>query len=108
MSDIKWSYEEFTSFLLIYIANVDMEFAEEEKAMIRSYAGEEIFEKMVEIFDSMSDFKAYETIMSYKEVYYSTAEEKQKLVEKMQDLFDADAEFNIMEKELLHFLERMM
>ncbi len=108
MNELKWSYEEFTAFLLIYIANVDMEFAEEEKSMIRSYAGEEIFNKMVAVFDSMTDYKAYESIMAYKELYYSTAEEKQKLVEKMQDLFHADAEFNIMEKELLHFLERMM
>lgn len=108
MNDLKWSYEEFTAFLLIYIANVDMEFAEEEKAMIRTYAGEDIFAEMVNIFDSMSDFRAYETIMSYKDLYYPSPEEKQKLVDKMQDLFHADAEFNIMEKELLHFLDRMM
>ena len=108
MSELKWSYDEFTAFLLIYVANVDMEFADEEKTMIRKYVGQDTFDRMVVVFDSMSDFKAYETIMSYKPLYYAAPEEKQKLVEKMQDLFHADAEFNIMEKELLHFLERMM
>ena len=108
MSELTWSYDEFVAFLLIYIANVDMDFAEEEKVMIRSKAGDEVFEKMVLVFDSMSDYQAYETILSYKSKYFSTPETKAVLMEKMQDLFHADAEFNIMEKELFHFLERMM
>lgn len=85
-----------------------MDFAEEEKAMIRLNTGEDTFDRMVAVFDAMSDYKAYETIIAYKDMYYPTQEEKAKLIEKMQDLFHADAEFNIMEKELLHFLERMM
>ena len=108
MGELKWSYNEFLAFLLIYIANVDMEFAEEEMTMIRKNVGEKTYEKMFTEFDSMSDFKAYETILSYKGVYYPTTEQKEELIEKMRDLFDADADFNIMEKELLHFLERMM
>ena len=43
MSDLKWSYNEFLAFLLIYIAHVDMEFAEEEKAMIKTKFGEDIY-----------------------------------------------------------------
>ena len=108
MSDLKWSYNEFLAFLLIYIAHVDMEFAEEEKAMIKTKFGENIYEKMFSEFDSMSDYKAYETILSYKGVYFPTQEQKEEIIEKMKTLFDADAEFNIMEKELLHFLDRMM
>lgn len=108
MSELKWSYNEFLAFLLIYIAHVDMDFAAEEKAMIRNKVGEQTYDKMVAEFDSMSDYKAYETILAYKGVYYPTNEQKQELLEKMKDLFHADMEFNIMEKELLHFLERMM
>jgi len=108
MGELKWSYNEFLAFLLIYIANVDMDFAEEEMTMIRKNVGEKTYEKMFTEFDSMSDFKAYESILSYKGAYYPTAEQKEELIEKMRDLFDADADFNIMEKELLHFLERMM
>ncbi len=113
MSDISmenqnWTYNEFLTFLLIYVANVDMEFAEEEKRMIQKVDGMETYQKMVDLFDSMSDYKAYETILAYKDTYYPTAVEKDRIMENMKDLFYADADFNIMEKELLHFLERMM
>lgn len=108
METQNWSYDEFITFLLIYVANVDMEFSDEEKQLIKKMAGESTFQEMVEIFDSMSDYKAYEKILSYKEKYFATQAEKDAIVEKMKDLFYADADFNIMEKELLHFLERMM
>ncbi len=108
MGELKYSFNEFLAFLLIYIANVDMEFAEEEKAMIRKNVGDVTYDKMVAEFESMSDYKAYDTILSYKGVYYPTVEQKQVILDKMNDLFHADADFNIMEKELLHFLDRMM
>ena len=108
MGELKWSYNEFLAFLLIYISHVDMEFAEEEKAMIKKNVGLVTFDKMVAEFDSMSDYKAYETILSYKGVYFPTVEQKNELIVKMKDLFHADADFNIMEKELLHFLDKMM
>ncbi|MBK8625791.1 MAG: hypothetical protein IPN86_09595 [Saprospiraceae bacterium] len=108
MSELKWSYNEFLAFLLIYISQVDMEFAEEEKAMIRNKVGEQTYDKMVAEFEAMSDYKAYETILSYKGVYFPTIEQKNELIDKMKDLFHADADFNIMEKELLHFLDKMM
>ncbi len=108
MDELKWSYNEFLAFLLIYISHVDMEFAEEEKAMIKKNVGIQAYEKMLAEFEEMSDYKAYETILSYKGVYFPTVEQKNELIDKMNELFHADAEFNIMEKELLHFLDKMM
>ena len=108
MGELKWSFNEFLAFLLIYVANVDMEFAEEEKMMIKKNVGETTYTKMLVEFESMSDYKAYDTILSYKGVYFPTVEQKGEIMEKITDLFHADAEFNIMEKELLHFLDRMM
>lgn len=108
MSHHNWTYDEFLTFLLIYVAHVDMEFAEEEKAFIRRTGGTELFEKMLAKFNEVSDFQAYQTILDLKQTYYPDEQKKAELLEKIQLLFDADAEFNIMEKELLHFLERMM
>jgi hypothetical protein len=108
MDELKWSFNEFLAFLLIYVANVDMEFAEEEKVMITQSVGETTYTKMLTEFESMSDYKAYDTILSYKGVYFPTVEQKSEIIEKITDLFHADAEFNVMEKELLHFLDKMM
>lgn len=108
MKNAEWTYEEFLAFLLIYVAHVDMEFAEEEKAFIRRTVGNETFDLMLAKFEGMSDFQAYQTILDYKQSYFSDEESKAKLLENIRDLFDADADYNIMEKELFHFLERMM
>lgn len=108
MSELKWSYNEFLAFLLIYIAHVDMEFAEEEKDLIKKNVGEPTYGKMVTIFNDVSDFRAYQMILDYKGVYYPTQDRKDEIIDKMKDLFYADGDFNIMEKELLHFLDKMM
>ena len=108
MGELKWSYNEFLAFLLIYISHVDMEFADEEKDMIKKNVGTSTYDKMLAEFDDMIDYKAYETILSYKGVYFPTIKQKNELIDKMKDLFHADADFNIMEKELLHFLDKMM
>ncbi len=108
MSDLKWSYNEFLAFLLIYIAHVDMEFSEVEKDYIRTKTGDETYDKMLAAFESMTDYQAFETILDYKGVYYPTPEQKQELIDKMIAIFHADMEFNIMEKGLLQFMERMM
>lgn len=108
MSELKWSYDEFLAFLLIYIAHVDIEFSEEEKAMIRNCVGESIFDKMLTIFDEMSDYKAYETILSYKDKYFPTPSQKQEIIDKMTEVCTVDASLNVMEKEIIHFLDKMM
>lgn len=108
MSNLKWSYNEFLAFLLIYISNVDMEFSDVEKDYIRVRVGNETYDKMYAEFDTMTDYQAFESILDYKGVYYPTPEQKQELLDKMIAIFNADMEFNIMEKELLHFMERMM
>jgi len=71
MKNAEWTYEEFLAFLLIYVAHVDMEFAEEEKAFIRRTVGNETFDLMLAKFEGMSDFQAYQTILDYKQSYFS-------------------------------------
>ncbi len=108
MSELKWSYDEFLAFLLIYISHVDMEFTDNEKEYVKIKSGESNFDKMMAEFDAMTDYQAFETILAYKGVYYPTPEQKQELIDKMIAIFHADHEFNIMEKGLLQFMERMM
>lgn len=108
MSNLKWSYNEFLAFLLIYIAHVDMEFSKEEKDYIRIRVGDATYDKMVLEFEDMTDYQAFQSILDYKGVYYPTPEQKQELLDKMVAIFHADMDFNIMEKGVLQFMERMM
>jgi len=106
--ELKYSYNEFLAFLLIYLSWVDLDFADEEKDMIKKLVGKPTFDRIYTDFMEMSDYAAYETILSYKGLYYPTVDKKQELIEKMKDLFYVDADFNIMERELLNFLQKMM
>jgi len=108
MNQNEWSYNEFLAFLLIYIAHVDIEFSDPEKDLIQKRVGEEVYTKMLSVFNSMSDYQAYQQILDYKGLYYPTHDRKEELVDHMKALFHADHEFNVMERELLHFLEKMM
>lgn len=108
MSDLKYSYNEFLGLLLVYISHVDMDFSEEEKDVIKKMIGEKALEKVVVDFDNMSDFQAFQTILSYKGVYFPTTEQKEELLADMKKLFLADGDYNILEKETYHFLEKLM
>ncbi len=108
MNNLKWSYNEFLTFVMIYVGHVDIDFSDKEKSLITKAFGEETFNKMFKEFDVLSDFQAYETILSYKGVYYPTAEQKAEILEKVKQLTMEDGEFNVMERELIHFFERML
>ena len=103
-----WNQNEFLAFALLYAAHVDIDFSEEEQEKIKSLVDEETYNKLYAEFMNMSDYKSLETILSYKGLYFPTADRKSELLHQMKQLFEADGDFSIMEKELLQFLEKLM
>jgi len=103
-----WNQNEFVAFALLYAAHIDIDFTEEEKEQIKSLVDEDTYDELYNLFIGMSDYKALETILSYKGLYYPTQDRKAELLSKMKQLFEADGDFSIMEKELLQFLEKLM
>lgn len=108
MEEVKYSYNEFLGLLLIYVAHVDMEFTEEEKTLIKQKIGNQAMNKVLADFEEMSDFQAFQTILSYKGIYFPTAEQKEELLDDMKNLFLADGDYTTLEKETFHFLEKLM
>lgn len=108
MSELKYSYNEFLGLLLIYIAHVDMEFTEDEREMIKNKIGQNALEKVLADFENMSDFQAFQVILSYKGVYYPTTEQKEEIMTDIKKLFLSDHDFSTLEKETYHFLLNMM
>lgn len=103
-----WNQNEFLAFSLLYGAHVDIEFSEEEKIKIKSLVNEETYDQLYKQFIEMSDYKALETILSYKGLYFPTPDRKSELLAQMKHLFEVDGDFSTMEKELLLFLEKLM
>jgi hypothetical protein len=108
MSELTYSYNEFLGLLLIYVAHVDMEFSPEEEKLIKQKIGNQAMEKVLKDFEGMSDFQAFQTILSYKGAYFPTTEQKEEILENMKKLFLADDDFSTLEKETYHFLEKML
>lgn len=108
MEEVKYSYNEFLGMLLIYVAHVDMDFSEDEKKLIKQKIGNQAMNKVLADFEEMSDFQAFQTILSYKGIYFPTAEQKEELLEDMKRLFLADGDYSTLEKETFHFLEKLM
>ena len=103
-----WNYDEFITFVMIYASNVDMDFSDQEKEKIHLKVKQATFDKMYKEFDKRSDFESLQTILSYKGLYYPTSDRKLELLNSIKMLFFADGEYTPMEKELMHFFEKLM
>lgn len=103
-----YTYDEFLAFVLIYAAHIDLDFTEEERLVIFANTSEEVFQKVNEDFKKVSDFEALQTIMSYKDKYYSTDKEKEKLSFAVKQVFKADGDFSKLEKLVLNFVQRLV
>ena len=108
MKSTDWIFDEFLAFLLIYASHVDFDFSDEEKEEIEKIVSKKIFDEVYAHFQTLTDYQALELILSYKDVYFSTDEEKETLFKEMHNLFNIDGDFSTLEKELLLFLKKLM
>lgn len=102
------SYDEFICITLLYAANVNEEFTPEEKATIIKTVSIDTYEKMYAIFDKMSDFEALETIIAHKGIHYPTPDRKQEVLDKIESIFKVDDNYDVVEKEIFHFLTNLL
>ncbi|MBK8700698.1 MAG: hypothetical protein IPN29_14645 [Saprospiraceae bacterium] len=108
MSNLTWSREEFICFLLIYTSHVDMDFSNEEKSSLCKKFNTEMFEKQFSHFNGLNDYQALDTILKYKPQYFPSEDQKAELLGKIKEQFLTDGDFSDFEKEIYHFLERML
>lgn len=109
MSDnLTFNFSEFTTFLLLYAANADLEFTEDERKMIMSRVSKDTFEKVNRVFEEQSDYARLQTIMDYKGLHYPTVARRDELFDMMRKLFEADGEYSTLEKNLMMFLDKLM
>lgn len=103
-----WNQNEFLAFTLIYGAHADMEFSSQEKEEVQKLVTKEKYLDLYNLFNGMSDYKALELIMDYKELYYPTTSQKNDLLDKLENLFKSDGDFSSLEKQLHLFLEKIL
>lgn len=101
------SKNEFEVFLLIYAAHVDYEFSEEEIAFILKKTDQDTFDRMNDLFNNIADFTSLKIIIIYKNLYYKTKAEEDRILELLTELFTVDGDFSRIEKVFVPFFKRM-
>ena len=108
LTTTNWSFNQFLAFLLIYASHVDLDFSKAEKEKIKERVGQAVFDEVYTHFKHRTDYQALQLILNYRNLYFSTEDEKQLLFDEMRLIFHADGEFSTLEKDLLVFLEKLM
>ena len=67
----KWNFEEFTTFLLLYASNADLELSASEEAEMMKRLDLNTYDSIKQEYDNSSDYEIIQIIMSYKGIYFS-------------------------------------
>jgi uncharacterized tellurite resistance protein B-like protein len=103
-----WSYAEFHAFVLFYAANADGRITSDETALIRAHLTEEQFSAIEIAFKNNADTAVLNHILTYRDRYFATTTDREKLLSDMQAIFNADANFSIMERNMQRIFQRII
>lgn len=104
----EWTYQEFQAFLLLYAAHSDLKISEEEKSLISSRVDKEKDKDVYKEFGRQNDFERLQTIMSFREKYFNTEADQDKLLNDLQELFMADNKFQATEQAAFWGLKKII
>ena len=102
------SYDEFLAYLLTWAACCDNELNEEEKELIVRKVGDAGFVEIKAAFDHHKDYQRLALIESYREKYYATAGEVEKLLADLKEIFLADEEYNSVEQSYFIMIRHLL
>ena len=103
-----WSYAEFHAFVMFYAANADNHITVEETALIRPNLTAEQYTAVETAFKQSADSTVLDHIISYRDRYFATAIDRERLLTDMQAVFNADADFSIMERNVQRIFQRII
>ncbi len=104
----KWNFEEFTTFLLLYASNADLELSASEESEMKKRLDLRKYEQIKKEYDSASDYEIIQTILSYKGIYFPTLSRTKELLDMIKKQFFADGEFSTLEKNAFRILQKLL
>ncbi|MBC7775249.1 MAG: hypothetical protein H7246_07410 [Phycisphaerae bacterium] len=103
-----WTYAEFHAFVMLYAANTDGRITRAEENLIAPSLTSEEYARIKSIFMGCDDASALDIILSYKDQYFATQADKDKILEDMMDIYKTNPAVGQVEREMLHLFERML
>ncbi len=105
---IDWTYAEFHAFVMLYAASADNQITAEETALIRPTLSEQQFADIESAFRTASDTAVIDHILSYRDRYFATEEDRNRLLADMQTIFEADTRFSMMERGVKQIFQKIV
>lgn len=103
-----WEYQDFLAFVLMYAAYADMEVVQDEIDAIESRVGHDKFVQARKIMDKLNDVERLDLILSFREKYFPSEDDHEKLYADMKEIFLADGKYNQLEHTVLRYLKRIL
>ena len=103
-----WTYEEFSTFAMLYAASVNTDVEPEDEAIIRRQADEATYQKMKAVFSECSDIKCIDILRTYHDKYMSDEASRQRLLDDVKKLFEADDRYTTFERELVRMFRMVL
>lgn len=95
---------EFVAFIMVYSANVDGIFSNEECEVICKSFGDDIYQSALEKFNAVSDYEALQAIINYKEEFYKGEKGEAEILSHIDAIFESNESVSPVEKEFKHSL----
>ena len=102
-----WTEERLKTYVLLYCANADFNESDEEKELVRSKVGKEMFDSVHLEFDQDNDFQKIQKIQNAVQELNFTKEKIDGLCEEVKEIFLSDGKFDILEQNLFRGLKHL-
>ena len=106
--ETNWTYEEFSTFAMLYAASVNADVEPDDLNLIRQRVDENTFDKMKSVFDQCSDIKCIDILRAYHDRYMADEASRQRLLNDVKILFEADDRYTNFERELVRMFRMVL
>ncbi|MEJ2593728.1 MAG: hypothetical protein P8100_01035 [bacterium] len=110
ISDITagWTKKEFLAFLLLHVANADLELSQEELMAIDALVDEKQFKTIQMIWSKCNDIECINIIKELRNKYFPGDDGKEVLIGEMTKLAGLDEKLNISEEIMILSLKKLL
>lgn len=109
MVDYKdWTYNEFSTFAMLYAANIDAHLDQQEEALIRQRLEESKYEAVKSVFEQCSDSECIDTILACHERFMVDEASRQRLLDDFRKVFTADDRYSPVEREMMNIFKKLL
>ena len=108
MNTIDWTRDELVAYILLFAANSDFRENNDERNEILSKVDIYTFKEIHDEFDNDNDYQGLQKIMTSLAQHNYDSEDIEILLSDIKSLFFSDGEFNINERNMLNFLEKLL